>query len=800
MTADGVRPSRMHVADRWLLAALDDLPMSSLLIFDRDLRFVVARGSALGRNGYESSAFEGRLCADAFPPQRWAVYRDAYVGALDGRSTELTVRSPDEEATYSVRISPIVDDGGTVLGGVSIAVDITAVTQAEERYRLLAENSSDVVYQISGGGIIEWMSPSVEQVLGWRPEDVIGTPSLLRVHPDDRDDLLSKRAELLVGQDTVSLTARYLTAEGGSRWMVSNGRAIRDARGELVIVGGLHDVDDLVRAQDLLADSERTFRTAIESAPIGMTLTRPDGVITVANQSLCDMLQRDPEWLVGRRIDEQADPEDRMRLAELQERILESGGSVEAQIRLLRADGHPVWTRCVSSLLSDEAGHPERFLIQFVDITREHEAVEDLQRRAFHDDLTGLRNRAWVLDMLEVDLRGARRSGLRVGFLMIDLDDFKTVNDSLGHAAGDELLSIVGERLLDITRPLDRVARMGGDEFVVVIPDVSDPQRLEALADRVIATISQEISVMGHRVAVGASVGISVSTPTSTVQGLVQEADAALFRAKFSGRGRWRFADTRFDEQALARVSAEDEIRNALIRHEFVVHYQPVVRLSDRQLVAYEAFVRWVHPTRGLLLPEEFLPIAEASGLIVRIGNQVLEEVCSLLASGAVDVPIDVNMASAQLSEPDWASTFREILDRYGVDPGWIAFEITETSALSLTDESRAQVRYLSDLGLGLFVDDFGTGFSSVTALRDLPVRGLKLDESFVRDLGRARSPALGTSAGLAGLARGLGLIGVAEGVEDDQQLRILMDHGWTHGQGRLFGAPAAWQSTGEQR
>jgi diguanylate cyclase (GGDEF)-like protein/PAS domain S-box-containing protein len=544
------------------------------------------------------------------------------------------------------------------------------LAESEERFRLLAENASDVVYQSDAYGVVQWISPAVQQSLGWRPSDLLGTRAFDLVHPDDFGAVLTAQSRhTATGSHTPDLSARFRTADGDYRWMS----------------------------------------------------IRPH-------------------------------------------------------------------------LLFDDASAPNGSVVALSDITAERAAREELAYRAFHDPLTGLRNRAWILDMLDADIRASRRTGTRVGVLFIDLDNFKLVNDGLGHVAGDEVLAAIAHRIAGVLRPTDRVGRFGGDEFVVVVPDVTDAHDVELVAERISAAISVDLQVETHRIVPSASIGIAVSTTESTSASLLRDTDSALFRAKAAGRARWHFFDEEMHAQAVARLTTEDELRRGLTAHEFVTYYQPIVSLDTGAVVGHEALVRWNHPTRGLLAPVDFIAVAEDSGLIVDIGHQSLEQVCATLAGrGDILGPISVNKSPVQLTRPGWRQSFLDTVRRHGVDPVRLVIEVTETAVLSVIEETRHDLRRLRELGVGIHVDDFGTGYSSISLLRDLPVTGLKLDASFTAHLtdGSADDTALVLSAGLAGLADGLHLTSIAEGVETLEQARILRSQGWTHGQGYLFGRPA---------
>ncbi|MEO8556180.1 MAG: EAL domain-containing protein, partial [Actinomycetota bacterium] len=574
----------------------------------------------------------------------------------------------------------------------------------------------------------------------------------------------------------------------------ARGEVVRDERGLIVgLLGYALDITERKEAEQALASSESLFRTAMLSSPIGMALSELDGSFRVVNGSLCRMLGRDEAWLTAHTIQDVVHPDDMEQL--LRERVAVIDGEPEAEletVRLMTLDNQVLWVTRVAELIAGAGGRPDYLLVQYVDSTAEHDALEELAYQAFHDSLTGLRNRAWILDMLEVDLRAAPRIGSRVGVLFIDLDNFKIVNDSLGHAAGDEVLMTVADRIAGVLRPRDRVGRSGGDEFIVVVPDVMNALQAERVAERIVSAVGTELTIRGHRIVPTVSIGIALNVPDSTSGSLLRDADAALFRAKGAGRSRWQFFDDDMHAQAVARLTIEDEIRQGLDAAEFVVHYQPIVTLADRRVAGHEALVRWQHPTRGLLSPIDFLPTAEDSGLIVGIGQHVLDQVCALLATSPdLPGPISVNFSPVQLARADWLVAFTDTLARHGVDPRRIVVELTETAVMSLLAGTRADLAALRDLGVGIHVDDFGTGFSSISLLRDLPVTGLKLDASFVADLSEDDDAANALSTGLAGLVNGLHLVGIAEGVESEFQHRVLIRQGWSQAQGYLYARPS---------
>ncbi len=541
-----------------------------------------------------------------------------------------------------------------------------ALADSEHRYRLLAEHASDVVYQTDAEGVVLWMAPAVEQSLGWRAADLVGTRTMDLVHPEDRQNAASARQRLLSGKPVTTPATRFRTALGTFRSM-----AIR------------------------------------------------------------------------------ADP------------------------------------------LTDERGVLTGAVVALRDVTAEVAAQQELEYLAFHDPLTGLRNRTWILGALDTALSAASRDGSRVGVLFVDLDNFKVINDSLGHVVGDQTLARIAERIVGALSPRDRVGRFGGDEFIVVAPGVHEARELEEVARRLSAAISTGMSIQNRVIVPTASIGIAISDPTSTSTSLIRDTDAALFRAKAAGRSQWQFFDEGMHARALARLTTEHELRRSVADHDFVVHYQPIVALADATVVGHEALVRWRHPQRGLLAPGAFLAIAEDSGLIVEIGDQVLQEVCAMLRDRP-DLPgaISVNKSPVQIARPGWRERFEAILKLYDVDPHRVTIEVTETAILSVIDSTRDDLAALRDLGVGIHVDDFGTGYSSIALLRDLPVTGLKLDMSFTTHLLDEQNAAV-LSAALAGLANSLGLDSIAEGIETKRQAETLREQGWAHGQGFYYGRPA---------
>ncbi|MFN8156175.1 MAG: EAL domain-containing protein [Candidatus Nanopelagicales bacterium] len=506
--------------------------------------------------------------------------------------------------------------------------------------------------------------------------------------------------------------------------------------------------------------------------------------------SVRDLLGWTPEEIVGRTVADLVVEEDRALVQQARDELA-AGRSARYEARFLRRDGSTVWLAADVRPLHDETGAVVGRSGSWRDVSAEHAAADLLRFRALHDPLTGLNNRTWLMDSLAELLREARTARRSVGVLFVDLDNFKVVNDSLGHAAGDFLLQEMASRMRAALRSQDRLGRYGGDEFVVLVPGIHDAGEAEAVASRLLEEAARPLVVHGHQVMLGASIGVAVSNQRSTPQALLRDSDAALSRAKESGRGRIAYFDRSMHKQAMQRLTTEDELRNAIAADQLVVHYQPIVELATREVVGHEALVRWLHPDRGLIPPLDFLPIAETTGLIVDIDRVVLDTVCRAMAERPDLVGhVSVNMSPRHLQEVGWRQVIEETVAAYGVPSSRIVVEVTETGILPLLESLQPDFRVLRERGFGLHVDDFGTGYSSISLLRDLPINGLKLDASFTRRLGDADGKAAVLAAGLAALATSLGIGSIAEGVETEDDAAILLEQGWTHAQGWLFGRP----------
>ena len=449
-----------------------------------------------------------------------------------------------------------------------------------------------------------------------------------------------------------------------------------------------------------------------------------------------------------------------------------------------------MWTAFSSALVRDSDGEPMYYFVQLQDISERKTAEIELAHQALHDALTGLPNRALLSDRLEHSLAGARQRGTPLGVIFLDLDNFKNVNDSLGHSAGDELLGHAVRRIASVLSPGDTLARFGGDEFVIICEDAA-VWSLETVAERVLDAVSAPCVIAGREMTVTASAGIVAADETSTPETLLRDSDAAMYAAKSAGRNRLEFFDEKLRAATEHWLATASNLRHALDHSELVVHYQPVLDVETGRLVSAEALVRWQTPD-GLVGPAEFIPVAEETGLIVPLGAWVLEQACRQLAEWQRHDPfmsVAVNLSVRQVLHHDIVAQVKDVLARTGVPPESVCLELTESVFMGDVEYFARTLQSLKTLGVRLSIDDFGTGYSSLGYLSRFPVDEVKIDRAFVVGLGTDANDSALVAAILA-MAAALGLGVTAEGVETEDQLAILKQLHCCRAQGYLLGRP----------
>jgi diguanylate cyclase (GGDEF)-like protein/PAS domain S-box-containing protein len=556
----------------------------------------------------------------------------------------------------------------------------------------------------------------------------------------------------------------------------------------------LSHVVERQRAEDALRNSEERFRSLVQNGFDLVTVGDAKGTITYDSPAVERIFGYTTTERVGHAVFEYIHPDDHDRARDILARVLDAPRVLfRLEARCCRKDGEWRWIEVgVTNLLDDPSVCG--IVANQRDITERRAFQEQLTHQAYHDALTKLPNRALFQSRLDVALARASRRQNTIAVLFVDLDRFKVINDSLGHETGDELLVAVAERLSHAVRGEDTVARMSGDEFTVLLEEVEDETEAARVARRIIDDIRQPIDLGGHQVFVGASVGIALShNGEDRAEDLLRDADLAMYRAKERGRSRYEVFETTMGARARLRLDLEAELRRALDNDELVLHYQPEVSLVSGRIVGTEALVRWEHPERGLLMPDEFIPVAEETGLILALGRQVLERACRQAEQWQQKFPTDpprrmsVNISGRQL--PTLLSDVRRVLDRTGLDPQSVVLEIIESVVMDDPEAAIPTFKALRELGVSLAIDDFGTGYSSLSWLKHFPISTLKLDKSFVQGLGVDEADRAIAQSVLT-MAECLDVSVTAEGVETAEQALELVRLGCRHGQGYHFARP----------
>ena len=540
--------------------------------------------------------------------------------------------------------------------------------------------------------------------------------------------------------------------------------------------------------------SETRFRSLVGNATDLITVLDADGIVTYQSPSIEPVLGYTPEETEGRRFDRLLAAADLPRFAQILSGHAEGTETIAMECSLLHADGRLLQFEVrVTDLLEDE--HVGGLVLNSRDISERKAFEEQLSHQAFHDPVTGLANRALFADRVAHALVGTHRTGVQLAVLFIDLDDFKTVNDSLGHQAGDSVLFEVARRLEKAVRPADTVARFGGDEFAILLDEVDSSDEVVMIADRVLDALEQPVAVEGKEVYARASVGICMSDEDLKAQDpeeFLRNADLAMYMAKRDSKGSYRLFEPTMHERVVERLELRAELQRALELSQFEIYYQPVVHLERHTDYGVEALLRWNHPERGLIAPAQFIPLAEETGLIVPIGRWVLREACRQGALLHEQFPrdpaltISVNLSVKQLQSDSIIEDVRGALEETGLEPATLVLEVTETVMMADPDTAAARLNQLKDLGVRIAMDDFGTGYSSLSYLSRLPVDILKMDRSF---LGAGKTDS-GLAAAIIAIGERLDLEVVAEGIEEAEQIGTLRGLGCELGQGFLFARP----------
>jgi diguanylate cyclase (GGDEF)-like protein/PAS domain S-box-containing protein len=690
---------------------------------------------------------------------------------------------------------------GSIYGYQSIIHDVTNRRLAQKKLQS-QKNYADQLID---------MAPEAIAILDLEDRVIRVNEEFCRLFHYGESDCLGQRMDELIvpahlQAESLSLSARAI---GGACFEVETQRMRRD--GSLVDVSVLakpiaseddepavyviyRDITERIRAQEALRKSEARHRTVLEAAPDPVMVRDMRGQVIYLNPSFTRVFGWHLDECQDRAIDFIPDahlPETREFMAKIQQGISFSG----VETRRLTKDGRLVDVSISGAVFFDSDGNPEGYVITLQDITERRKKDEELRYVAYHDTLTGLPNRkSFYMCLDDLLHHSSRRDSDRSwALLFLDLDKFKQINDALGHDTGDNLLKGVADRLKHCIRETDRLFRLGGDEFTVILTNLSRGIDVARVARKILEALTRPFHFNGHEMFTAASIGISVYPNDGwDVEGLVKNADMAMYAAKESGGSAYRFFTEEMNRKALFRMKMESSLRKALDRNELMLYYQPLVD-NTNQIVGMEALLRWHHPDLGLILPADFIRITEETGIIVPVGRWVLKTACAQTRRwhdmGYSDLFVAVNLSARQLQEGDFEQMVMDIIEETGLPPRHLQLEVTESSMIQNPDKCIAKMKSLREKGISFSIDDFGTGYSSLSYLKRFPIDTLKIDRSFISDAMDSKGDQEIIKTIIA-MANNLNIDAVAEGVETQEQKEFLASYGCTSMQGFLFAHP----------
>ena len=661
----------------------------------------------------------------------------------------------------------------------------------DSMYRLLIQSVTDyAIYMLSVDGIVSNWNPGAERAKGYQEHEIVGQHFSIFYTEEDRDRGLPQHMITCALRDgRVEGEGWRVRKDGSKLWAHVTLQAVQDGDGQTLGIAKItRDMTEKRERERKVLEQERNFRVLVQGVTdYAIYMLSPQGVVTNWNAGAERAKGYRADEIVGQHFSRFYRPEDQRRgLPERALGIARETGKFEGEGWRIRRDGTRFWAHVVIDAIYDEAGA----LLGFAKITRdvtEKKRIEDqVAHLAHHDALTTLLNRNSFRNLVDRALNRGKRCAL----LFLDLDRFKPVNDNLGHLVGDKVLQVIARRIVAELGRAGTAGRLGGDEFGVLLTDFADTAGASGIVERLIHAVEQPILVDGVTAMVGVSIGGATSEDEATAtEMLLRNADLALYAAKNEQPGTFRWYEPGMESQLVQRREMESDLRLALLRGEFALHYQPVVDTISNHLRGYEALLRWNHPSRGKIPPSEFIPFAEQHGLMVEIGNWVLRTACEEAAKWTDELAVSVNLSPAQFRSPNLVQDIMETLEASGLAPNRLELEITETAMMNDVGNAKSILEELRALGILIAMDDFGTGYSSLSFLRTLPFTRIKIDRSFVQDLGRTKE-SLAIVRAVTGLCSSLGVATTAEGVETEEQRRILEREGCQQLQGYLLGRP----------
>jgi diguanylate cyclase (GGDEF)-like protein/PAS domain S-box-containing protein len=719
------------------------------------------------------------------------MYESNFAMALDGTRRDVMIN----KATF-------FDAGGEVAGLVGVIVDITRRKQLEadtresnERLRAVIHAAPLAIIARDLGSVVRMWNPAAQNLFGWREDEVLGTTT--SIVPDRLKDETRQLRERAQSGETIWIEETQRQHRDGRAIDVSMSIApVYDAAN--AVNGTMVTITDITRrkqAEAALRESESQLRLAMDAAQMGMWYWETGTDRFTYSEGLSTLWGRRADAPIAdyRAMQQQMHAEDRDLFEATLRHAIKQGSDFTVDYRVVWPDGSERWIANRGQVHRGPDGRAERVIGVAMDITDRKIAEQRIAHMAHHDALTGLPNRVLLRDRIGQAIAQAHRNTTLLAVLFIDLDRFNTNNDSLGHQLGDRLLQSVASRILVCVREGDTVSRVGGDEFVIVIPEIESSSDASVVAAKILEVLASAFHLHGNDLHVAASIGISLyPSDGADAETLMRNADTAMYHAKDSGRANFQFFTQHMNVAAQQRLSLENALRRALENDEFELHYQPLFDLRDRSITGFEALIRWNPPGGPQVQPGDFIAAAEDSGLIVPIGDWVLREALKQARTwqgAGRALFVSINVSANQLSRSSFVERLRRLIQDTGIDPALVELEVTESVIIEGAGDARESLDHIAALGVGIAIDDFGTGYSGLAYLKRLPIDTVKIDQSFVRDLTVDPDDAAIVTA-IVAMARSLGVDVVAEGVETEEQLAELQRLGCHRAQGYLLARP----------
>ena len=786
-----------------------------IYVFDAETFLFVNVNKEARRNlDYSMTELRGLTPWDIKPDIQKSAFRIMIAPLLHKETEALnfeTAHKRNDGSLYPVQVNLqlFANEGSAVFVANILDISEKRKTQEEQRkLALVAEKTSNAVAIADAEGRIEWVNEAYVQLTGYTLEEIRGkTPGSFLHGPDTDRAVVTRVKEKLMAGIGVHAELLNYHKTGRKYWVELRIQPVCRPNGTIEKYVAVHsDVTARKRADEFISDLNLQLKTEKERYELAVRGSA-DGLWDW--DILTNKVYYSPRFceLLGYSFEELQDklewfktlvhPEDKKAAAKIVASHLCRRGPYDLQYRLKHKDGSYRWFRAKGQALWDECGNPTRMAGSISDISELKKSEESIKQLAETDALTTLPNRMVLHKRLEVALDDAGRTGLGVGVMLLDLDHFKGINDTLGHPIGDALLCEVASRIVRCVRETDTVARLGGDEFAVVAPNLEDRLDIDRLANRIVSSLAQPFDLDGREVHTGASIGITVyPEDTGNPDDLLRNADLALYQAKEQGRGTYCFYEKELNARMQTRQKVEADLRRALAAGEFELHYQPLLNLEQYQITGVEALMRWRHPERGMITPAEFIPVAEEIGLIIPLGEWAIRQACAQATAWPDRIKVAVNLSPVQFKRPGLVQTVVGALAASGLPAGRLELEITESILLDDNEANLGTLHQLHGLGVRIALDDFGTGYSSLSYLQSFPFDKIKIDQSFIKKM-TAKNDSVKIVRAIVMLARSLGMTTTAEGVETKEQLDAVRFEGCDEVQGYFISRPVSAQDIG---